>query len=76
MEQALAAQEAQQAAAAARANGTVIDAETRPLASETAPSAVEKSTDSRGFAVREDAGTPETAPPTGATLPRKRKNKR
>jgi hypothetical protein len=74
MEQALAAQEAQQAAAAARANGTVIDAETRPLAPDAAP-AVEKPTDGRGFAVREDGTTDATAP-TGATLPRKRKSKR
>ena len=74
MEQALAAQEAQQAAATARGNGTVIDAETRPLVPDAAPTG-EKPTDSRGFAVPNDGATDEPAP-TGATLPRKRKSKR
>ncbi len=76
MEQALAAQEAQQAAAAARADGTVIDAETRPLAPDAIAPAGEKPTDSRGFALPANGTTDETATATGATLPRKRKSKR
>jgi YidC/Oxa1 family membrane protein insertase len=76
MEQALAAQEAQQAAAAARADGTVIDAETRPLAPGAIAPAGGKPTDSRGFALPANGTTDETATATGATLPRKRKSKR